>query len=201
VRQVPRVVFLPGAVGDGEFWRGVGERLPGSWEKVYVSWPGLGDQPEDRSVGGLDDLVGLVVDNLERPSDLVAQSMGGLVAVGVATLAPASVGRLVLAATSGGVDVSGLGGADWREDYRRAFPGASGWVTGRQPDQTEDLRRLGAPTLLLWGDADPLSPVSVGEHLAGLIPDARLRVIPGGTHDLGREDAGVVAPLIADHLR
>jgi pimeloyl-ACP methyl ester carboxylesterase len=108
---------------------------------------------------------------------------------------------LVLAATSGGVDLAALGAADWREEYRRAFPAAAGWATDPQPDMTAELRRIQSPTLLLWGDADPLSPVAVGEHLAELIPRAALRVVAGWTHDFGRDRADAVAPLIEAHLR
>jgi pimeloyl-ACP methyl ester carboxylesterase len=200
VAQPPRVVFLPGAIGAGEFWRGAGEALPGAWEKVYLSWPGLGDEPRDRGVRGFDDLVELVIGALERQSDLVAQSIGGLVAVRVATRAPGLVRRLVLVATSGGVDTQRLGAADWRPEYREAFPNAAAWVTDPHADQTEQLRGIESPTLLVWGDADPISPVVVGEHLAGLIPRSTLRVIRGGTHDLARETPGPVARLIADHL-
>jgi pimeloyl-ACP methyl ester carboxylesterase len=198
---VPRVVFLPGASGDGEFWRGVGERLPTSWEKVYVRWPGLGAEPADPSIGGFEDLVAMVADGLDRPSDLVAQSIGGVVAVGVAARVPRMVRRLVLVATSGGVDVAGMGAEDWRAEYRRAFPDAAAWVADRPPDVTEQLGRLASPTLLLWGAADPISPVAVGEHLARVIPGGVLRVLEGGTHDFGRVQANLVAPLIEAHLR
>jgi pimeloyl-ACP methyl ester carboxylesterase len=201
VPRVPRVIFLPGASGGGDFWRGVGERLPAAWEKVYLSWPGLGDEAHDPSVRGFDDLAALVTSRLEGPSGLVAQSIGGVLAVQVAAQAPALVDRLVLVASSGGVDVDRLGAIDWREDYRRSFPRAAAWATGRQPDQTEQLSRVGSPTLLLWGDADPISPVAVGEHLAGLIAGAELHVILGGTHDLARENPDPVARLIDAHLR
>lgn len=199
--RVPRVVFLPGAGGDGEFWRSAGELLPGGWEKVYVSWPGLGAEPRDPSIGGFDDLVGMVADELDRPSDLVAQSIGGLVAVGVAARVPRMVRRLVLVASSGGVDVAGMGGEDWRAEYRRAFPGAGAWVTEPQADQTEQLRRIAVPTLLVWGASDRISPIAVGEHLTGLIPGGVLHVVEGGTHDVGREAADAVAALIEAHLR
>jgi 2-hydroxy-6-oxonona-2,4-dienedioate hydrolase len=198
--EVRRVCFLPSAAGDADFWRPVGAQLPATWEKVYLGWPGLGAQEHDPAIRGLDDLVNLVIDQLDRPGDLVAQSMGGVVAVRVATRVPALVRRLVLVATSGGVDVGRLGGADWREEYRTEFPTAAGWITDRAADQTEELRGIRSATLLVWGDADPISPVAVGEHLAGLIPGARLRVIAGGTHHVAREEVGRVAALIAAHL-
>src|SRR5438552_2725187 len=136
---MPRVLFLPGALGTAEFWRPVGELLPDAWEKVYLSWPGLGSQKPDRSVGSVDDLVRLVERELNEASDLVAQSMGGVVAVRVALLHPEKVRRLVLVATSGGVDVTDLGGAEWRDDYRRNYPGAADWITRDRPDHEREL--------------------------------------------------------------
>jgi pimeloyl-ACP methyl ester carboxylesterase len=54
--------------------------------------------------------------------------------------------------------------------------------------------------LLLWGEADPISPVAVGERLAALLPQSRLQVIPGADHGLCLHHADQVAPLIDAHL-
>lgn len=130
----PRVVFLPGACGDREFWRPVAERLPDQWEKLLLNWPGAGDQPHDPPVVGFDDLVVRAPQALDGHGNLVAQSAGGVVAVRLALEHPDEVRRLVLVATSGGTDVGGLGGSDWREEYRRAYPRAVGWISGEWPD-------------------------------------------------------------------
>jgi len=42
------------------------------------------------------------------------------------------------------------------------------------------LRRIAAPTLLIWGDSDPISPVAVGRHLESCIANAELPCLPGG---------------------
>jgi pimeloyl-ACP methyl ester carboxylesterase len=198
--MTPRVLFLPGAGGAAAFWHPVGARLPAALDSVYFAWPGLGGEPADPRVRGFGDLVALVEAELTEPCDVVAQSMGGVVAVRVALRHPDKVRRLVLVATSGGVDVARFGAADWREEYRREFPGASAWVTAERPDHTSDIGRIGAPTLLVWGDSDPVSPVAVGEHLASLLPNATLRVVRGGTHGMAAERPDDVAPLIAAHL-
>ncbi|MGO9903311.1 MAG: alpha/beta fold hydrolase [Solirubrobacteraceae bacterium] len=195
-----RVLLLPGAGGDREFWSPVAQRLPGAWEKIALSWPGLGDQPHDHSVRGLDDLVALAEAALTTPSDLIAQSMGGVVAVRIAARYPERVRRLVLVATSGGFDPAAHDAEDWRQDYRGTYPDAADWITEPVPDQGPEIGRITAPTLLLWGDSDPISPISVGIKLAKALPDARLRVVEGGTHDLARDHAGVIAPWITEHL-
>jgi pimeloyl-ACP methyl ester carboxylesterase len=195
-----KLVFLPGVGGAPDFWQPVGALLPAGWTKAYLGWPGLGDQPADPTVRGFDDLVRLAEAELDEPVALIAQSMGGIVAVRLALRHPDRVERLVLAVTSGGVDVAGLGAVDWRIEYRRNFPNAASWVFDGWGDHTADLPRLTAPTLLLWGDRDPISPVAVGEHLASLLPNARLCVLPGGTHALSTEQAPAVAALIRAHL-
>jgi pimeloyl-ACP methyl ester carboxylesterase len=198
-----RVLFLPGAVGAADFWRPVSDLLPRSWDKVRLNWPGAGDEPHDPAVRGLADLVDRTAEAAGRgrgPYDVVAQSMGGIVAMRLAVEHAVSVRRLVLVATSGGVDTAAAAGVDWRAEYRTAYPQAAAWVTDSRPDHTEAIRSIAAPTLLIWGDADPISPVAVGERLAALLPAATLIVIPGGTHDLGRDHAAAVARLIADHL-
>ncbi len=195
-----RILFLPGAGGSPDFWRPVGERLPAEWPKHYFGWPGLGHQPHDPSIRTMDDLVQLVVREMESPVDLVAQSMGGVVAARIALERPALVRRLVLCVTSGGVDMAGLGAADWRAGYRRSFPNAAGWITADRASRQLPVERIAIPTLLVWGDADPISPVAVGQHLQSRIPGAHLHVIPGGDHDLAVKEARQVASLIASHL-
>lgn len=194
------LLFLPGAGGSAAFWRPVAEAMPGGGDRRFLAWPGLGVEPADPAVAGLDDLVRLVLAEMDRPCDLVAQSMGGLVAIKTALAAPGRVRRLVLTATSGGVPVRDLGGQDWSADYRRDFPRAAPWITQVREDLSAQIGTIRAPVLLIWGDQDPISPVAVGERLASLLPDATLRVVRGGAHDVARTHPAKVAALIATHL-
>jgi pimeloyl-ACP methyl ester carboxylesterase len=194
------ICFLPGAGASPDFWKPVGARLPAAWPKTYFGWPGLGDQPHDPAVKGIDDLADLVVARLTEPVDLVAQSMGGVIAARIALAHPPLVRRLVLTVTSGGIDMAAFGASDWRADYRRSYPAAAAWITALAVASPLPVERITAPTLLLWGDADPISPVAVGQHLAERLPNARLHVLPGGDHDLAKARADEVAPLVERHL-
>jgi pimeloyl-ACP methyl ester carboxylesterase len=159
----------------------------------------LGDEPPHPDVGALDDLVRLVLDQVGEQADIVAQSMGGVVAIRAALAARGRVRRLVLTATSGGLDVEALGASEWRDAYRRDYPNAASWITARQ-ELTPDLAQIGAPTLLIWGDADPISPLAVGQRLQTLMPAATLQVIQGGDHDFAQTHAVETARLIEAHL-
>jgi len=45
-----------------------------------------------------------------------------------------------------------------------------------------NLAEVRVPTLVVWGDRDTLFPLSHGEHLARIIPDAKLAVLEGVGH-------------------
>jgi 2-hydroxy-6-oxonona-2,4-dienedioate hydrolase len=196
-----RVFFLPGATGSGEFWTPVAERLPRDWEPRLFDWPGLGMQPPDPSIRSFDDLVALVLESISGPVHLVAQSMGGAVAMRVALARPSNVRSLVLVATSGGIDVSRFQMQDWRSEYRAEYPHAMSFVTDEQPaDLSDQLATVTAPALLIWGKEDPISPPTLGEHLASKLPNARLVVLDHADHMFARDHAETVAPLIQEHL-
>ena len=198
---MPTVLLLPGAGGSPTFWEPVASRLPDGWAKVPFGWPGLGDEPHDPAIGSLDDLVALVAARAgSQPVDIVAQSMGCVVACRLALRQPGRVRRLVLVAMSGGVDTTALGATDWRPDYRALYPRAAPWITEARASPPLPLGEIGAPTLLLWGDADRISPVAVGRHIAARMPRAWLHVLAGGGHDLARTHADAVAGLVAGHL-
>jgi pimeloyl-ACP methyl ester carboxylesterase len=198
-----RVLFLPGASGAGAFWQPVAERLPSSWETVLFDWPGLGEVPADPRVQSFDDLASLVLARIEAPVDLVAQSMGGVVALLVALRRPEAVRRLVLVATSGGVDLSRLELEDWRAEYRAEYPSAAPFVTDATPiDLSSRLATVHAPTLLLWTRSDAISPPAVGRLLESHLTRARpkLVVLERGDHMFARDYPDEVVSLIQAHL-
>lgn len=195
-----KLLFLPGASGNTEFWRPAAGRLAHPAQQVHIGWPGFGSMPPDPSVTGMAGLVARVLPEIDQPAALVAQSMGGIVAVCAALERPERVTHLVLTVTSGGVDMPALGAQDWRPDFAAANPNLPRWFLDDRTDLTARLAELRMPVLLLWGDADPISPVRVGQRLAELLPRAELHVIAGGGHDLGLTHAVEVARLIDRHL-
>jgi pimeloyl-ACP methyl ester carboxylesterase len=194
------LLFLPGASGNVRFWEPVSQKLRHPGARRFVAWPGFGGVPAEPTVRGIDDLVARVVRDITGPVALLAQSMGGVIAVRAALEKPSLVRHLTLSVTSGGIDVAALGAEDWRPTFRESHPGLPTWFTDEREDFTERLRDIAIPVLLLWGDADPISPVAVGRRLAQLFPRAELVVFAGGTHDLVLERADEVARHIERHL-
>lgn len=127
-----KTIYLPGAGGSASFWQPVAAEL--GQDGVFLAWPGLGNEPPSPGVTSIDDMVAMVLAELREPANLIAQSMGGLVAIKAALARPSMVKSLVLAVTSAGVPVADLGGLDWRSDYYAAYPNAARWIAESRED-------------------------------------------------------------------
>ncbi|MFW1889125.1 alpha/beta fold hydrolase [Acinetobacter johnsonii] len=192
------LIFLPGASVNTTFWQPVIQRLQDN-STMVVAYPSFGDYPDDVDVQNFEDLQDYVLNQIQQPSVVVAQSMGGIFAVQAALKKPEQVQALVLVATSGGIDLSSFQVADWREDYQQSFT-VPDWFVRHQSDLTDSLERIQCPVLLIWGDADPISPVVVGQALHRQIPHAELYIVSQGQHDLAYVHAEHVAQLIQRFL-
>jgi len=98
------------------------------------------------------------------------------------------------------VDVFGLGATDWRPDYSAELPSVPNWFIVDRTDLTRKLPTIAAPTLVLYGDKDPLCTPEVAKFLAEQIPGAKLACIAGGDHMAARDRPAEVATIIRDHL-
>jgi pimeloyl-ACP methyl ester carboxylesterase len=182
-------------------WQAVAAGLTHRGPRRLFGWPGFGGVPADPNVRGISDLVARVVESIQGPTLLFAQSMGGVIAMQTALAKPREVRGLVLAVTSGGIDTRALGASDWRAAFRKANPNLPTWFEDEREDLSARLAEIQIPVLLLYGDADPISPVRVGERLAELLPSAELVVISGGTHGLVSERASEVTAHVERYLR
>jgi len=195
------LVFLPGAGGRSSFWRPVADRLRDLGPVHVLGWPGFGDAPGDPTIESLAALYGWLFERLpDEPSHVIAQSMGGVLAARLALDHPERLARLVLVATSGGLDLAKFGAVDWRPEYLLSLPGVPRWFVHDRTDLSGRLDSIKARTLLLWSDADPVSPLSVGRALAARIPNSRLVTIAGGAHSFANDRPDEVAAAIKAHL-
>lgn len=195
------LVVLPGAGGRLDLLRLLCERLAPRRAIILCEYPGIGQAEPDPALHTLADLQAHLLRELPERFDLLAKSMGGLLALRLALEHSERVRKLMLLATSGGVDVAALGGVDWRDTFRRLQPAAPTWFVDDRSDLTGELSRVTQPTQLIFGDADLIAPVEVGKLLLSELPDARLEVVPGATHDLEAEFPDLIAGLIEAHLR
>ncbi len=195
-----QVIYLPGIRGEAAFWEPVATRVATVAPSDILRYPWASGSGPIAEATGFDDLAGAVAARIDKPTALVAQSLGGIVAVLAASQRPELVTHLVLVATSGGVRTDDLDVIDWKTPFFEAYPHVPRWV-GAPLDLAGQVAQLTMPVLLLWGGADPISPLAIGERLLSLLPSARLEVMPAGEHDLAVRHADSVADMIAEHLR
>jgi 3-oxoadipate enol-lactonase len=66
----------------------------------------------------------------------------------------------------------------------------------RDTDLTEQARAIKAPTLVVCGEKDPVTPPALGKELAGLIPGARYEELENLAHFPSIERPGLVSRLL-----
>jgi len=204
------VVLVHGLSGSHRWWRFT---LPELARRHRVHVPelvGFGDsrRPAGRQPTILE-MAGVVrqwLDALRLDRvDLVGHSMGGQILVHVAAATPGRVRRLVLADAAGVprmLTVAELA----RLASELIPPRAWGRLTflptialdavragplvlhdALRHVLADDIRpllpQIRSPTLVVWGELDPLTPLEHGRLIAEAIPDARLLVLPGAAHN------------------
>jgi pimeloyl-ACP methyl ester carboxylesterase len=167
-------------------------------------------------------------------ADLFGYSSGSAVAMQVALDHPEVVGKLVLASFSyrldglhpglmdniGSLQPEHLAGTPFEQDYARVAPNPGDWpkliekikdMDADLPEWTaDDLRGLGVPAMLVYGDSDIVKPEHMAEtfrllgggvpgDMAGL-PRARLAVLPGTTHVTLVQRADWLASMVGEFL-
>jgi len=83
------------------------------------------------------------------------------------------------------------------------------WITQRAlasmlsgRDVTDSLLpKLQMPVLLVWGQADRITPLSQGEKIHDLIPRSQLEVIPGCGHLAPSQCAAPIGPKVVEFLK
>lgn len=150
-----------------------------------------------RLLAGWMDTVGI------RRAHLVGHSMGGFVAAHFAAEFPERVARIVLVDAAVPLPNRSLFdyvvtlGRELGKTRLRSMPllaidalRAGAWTILDATDQllktsiTQDLSKIQAPVLLVWGEKDMLVPLSVADHLAQLIPNTEQVVLAGAYHNI-----------------
>jgi pimeloyl-ACP methyl ester carboxylesterase len=209
----PPVVLLHGGASDSRDWLGTMRTLANRFTLYAPDIIGFGQSERKESGYYLTDFFEFVeefvnalgLDNL----DMVGHSFGARISAGVAVRNRIKISRLVLVDASGLGRMSGFGNVLFNgfRALRRLlgrpqpFPR---FLVKEGEDYNyigdEELRNLGAPTLLVWKRHDPYLPVSLARRAVKLIPVSRLEVLPGFGHAPAKQNAGAFNRLLLDFL-
>ena len=192
----PPVVLLHGLSGSSRWWSRNVEALTKSHLVATADLGRFGRLPFEEITA----LVARWLETFGEPVHLFGHSMGGLIAIGVAAERPDLVRSLVLISAVGipfklnpmphmsVLSKPPFGGPRIARlvvpDFIRTGPVAIA-VAGTRvllADVRERMNAIRVPTLLVWGENDPLVPLRYGEAMQQEIAGSRLEVIPRAAH-------------------
>jgi pimeloyl-ACP methyl ester carboxylesterase len=220
------IVLLHGLSGSHRWWLPVLEHFAARYSVHMPELVGFGGSRPARAQPSIPEAAELVLEwldviDIERCA-LVGHSMGGQIAIHIAARAPDRLSHLVLVSAAGiprPVSVSEAARfvaeivppRAWGElsflpvialDAMRSGP-LTILQAARNIIRTDVrplLSHVSVPTLIVWGSADPLTPVAHGQQMQQAISGAKLVVIDGAAHvpmvDRPREFASVVTAFI-----
>lgn len=196
------VALVHGLSGSARWWSRNIDALAEQHLVAAVDLVGFGRNRRlvPPSFGEIASLLARWLETFGEPVHLVGHSMGGHLAIRVASEHPELVRSLVLVNAAGmpfrfdplphirPLPHPPYGGPGIARvllpDAMRAGP-ASIAVAGMRvvlADLRERMHAIRVPTLLVWGAGDPLVPVQYGEAMQREIADSRLVVIPTAAH-------------------
>lgn len=70
----------------------------------------------------------------------------------------------------------------------------------RRSSVEADVARITAPTLIVVGADDVMTPLATARQLGATLPGSKVRVVPGAAHSITLEQPGAVTTLIRDHI-
>jgi pimeloyl-ACP methyl ester carboxylesterase len=201
------VVLIHGLGGSSDWWRHNIPELEATHTVAAVDLVGFGRNrfflrrsslpPTFEEMAAL--LARWIEASFGGPVHLVGNSMGGQIAIHLAAARPDLVRSLVLVNSTGipfelrpGVHIENLmiprgmlsfAGVLARDAFRS---GPTALLVAFQRLLRDDarplMRRLRMPVLLLWGERDPLVPLTYARRMLHEIPSARLSVVPSAGH-------------------
>lgn len=201
----PPLLLIHGLSASLDWWQYNANELAASFTVYMVDLPGFGRMGQMPATESMSRYAGWMVRfmdaaGLERIHAL-GHSMGGHIAARLAAAHPERVDRLVLAAPAGVLPDAELEHYALpvikllREIPPRMLPLAlrdirradlrTAWRTGQdlvEHDVLEMLPLIQAPTLLIWGDDDPVTPYELSETFQEQIPNSRLITLNGAGH-------------------
>ena len=208
----PPLILLHGLSGSGRWWSRNVPAFAANFRTYTVDLPGFGQSRQTRwsRLDGTADRIAdwITAEGLPR-AHIAGHSLGGAVAARLASRYSDRVDRLVL--VNAAIQPRGTrrrvramdvvptlrGGSsgftpmlvrDLLRSHPQSFVRAT--VDALQTDWVSHLTHIKAPTLVVWGERDALTPLALGHGIADTVTDAQLIVLPNAGHNPMWECAG-----------
>jgi pimeloyl-ACP methyl ester carboxylesterase len=221
----PIILFVHGWLDSKETFHNLINELKLQYRCIAIDLPNFGASQVDKSVASVDTYASFLqdfLDKLDIKKYVVAgHSMGGqiaLYAVGKNIIKPTA---LVLIASSGVRNNNNLSKQLVKKisfvlrrfipektknsiykkigsDYSTKLSSVHKIIIKNmlQKDVQNEAKKIVTPTLLIYGDSDKHTPVSMGKSLSSAIQSSKLKVLSGADHWLHQSNAKIIADLI-----
>jgi pimeloyl-ACP methyl ester carboxylesterase len=218
----PPLLLVHGLAASWRWWTPVLDALTRRHHVYAVDLPGFGLTRANWwfSLKSAGRFICEVMEALElERADLIGHSMGGRICMDVAAHCPERVRRLTLVSAVGIPWAKSYPEVGWdllresratpreylelvREDARRVrfFELALATYQVLADDFRDKLAQIQAPTLVVWGGRDILTPPEFGRVLAAEIPRAELALIEAAGHNPMWDDPGAFSDLVLSFL-
>lgn len=232
------LVLIPGGFGLTCTFAALRPALAELGQVISVELPGHGHTPDRDQVFSYeqfaDDIAALIRELGLGPAAVLGYSVGGGVALQTALRHPDAVRRLIVLsaphqrrgwypevlAGMGQLTAERLQATPLYDRYTAVAPDPAHWprlvdktriLLSQDYDWSEPVRGITAPTLLIYGDADSISPASAAELFALLgggqgdgdrhgLPRAQLALLPGVTHQQILHRTDLLLPVLRPFL-
>lgn len=207
------LVFLHGWGHSRAQWERIALLFTPAYKTVIYDLPGFGNEPAPKETWNVPEYAAWVKNRIEKEGltdvILVGHSFGGRISSLIASERPEWLKGLVLYGAPclyrpslkvRALNVFGrlAGKLPIPETLRKKYRGdeendamQKGMRTIFRTvvtfDQTELVKSIAVPTLLVWGELDQEAPLRIARELKTLIPHATLTVIPQGGHSVHLE--------------
>ena len=198
------ILFLHGWGQNIEMMKPVGDAFQKDYRIVIIDLPGFGKSEEPKTVWTLYDYVDCIHQFLLQNPILFGHSFGGKIALLYASqydtkklivcgspyrkaIEKVSMKTKMLKSLKKVPGLKGLAETAKKHmgstDYRNATPRMREILVEHvNLDITEQVKKISASTLIIWGDQDEAVPLECAYELEKLIRDAGVILYPGGSH-------------------
>jgi len=220
------VILIHGLGGSADWWRRNVDALAAEHLVVAVDLVGFGRNRffvrRSSLPLGFSEIASLlgrwIETSFSEPVHVVGNSMGGHVAIHLAAARPDLVRSLTLANSTGipfeiapGQHLANIivprGALSFTtilaRDALRSGPMSIAVAFARllHDDARPLIKTIRMPTLLMWGDRDPLVPLNYARQLSEMIPNSKLVVIPNAGHIPMWENPAAFNSALLEFLR
>ena len=224
--MAPRPIFVHGAGGSATAWSQQEPRFEGC---CVVALPGHPSGTAYASIGGYAEWAAHVIRDVPGPRVIVGHSMGGAVALQLALDHPDLVDGLVVIASGARLFVPQTAFELARTDLpaecarlvRKGWPRADNATIATEVAQmievgqhtllqdyaaclgfnvVDRLHEVRVPVMVITGDQDALTPLSLANELLAGLPQGIGVVVPDAGHWLMKEHPATVSLLLAGFL-